>query len=327
MDGGSVGDSFRGRRLFVAAVPRVGVENANRGYERLFGDDALTVGTTFPLTDADEERPDVERELALAERLEAFGFDALWARDVPTYWPKFGDTGQTFDPWTWLSRVAGRTDDIILGTASVVLTLRHPLHVAKAAASLDHLSDGRLVLGVASGDRPPEYEAFGIKEAERGAAFRESVRVLRAAWREEYPEVETRWGTLDGTLDVVPKPTAGDLPLLATGNSRQSREWIADHADGWLFYHLPEDTLRSYLDDWHDRTEKPFVTTCTVDIADDPDADPEHVNQGFRAGAAWFRDYFRDLDAWGVDHIIVGVRGDDRERAYARFVDEVLGEV
>nr|WP_245188601.1 LLM class oxidoreductase [Halarchaeum rubridurum] len=293
----------------------------------MFGDDALTVGTTFPLTDAREERPDVERELALAEHLEALGFDALWARDVPTYWPTFGDAGQTFDPWTWLSRVAARTDDVALGTASVVLTLRHPLHVAKSAASLDRLSDGRVVLGVASGDRPPEYAAFGVAEDERGAAFREHVRVLRAAWRESYPEVETRWGTLDGTLDVVPKPTAGDLPLLVTGNSRQSREWIAEHGDGWLFYHLPEDTLRSYLDDWRERTAKPFVTTCTVDLAADPDAAPEHVNQGFRAGAAWFRDYFGRLDDAGVDHVIVGVRGDDRERAHERFVAEVLAEV
>ncbi|GAD53242.1 hypotheical conserved protein [Halarchaeum acidiphilum MH1-52-1] len=303
------------------------MEDPNRGYERLFGGEALTVGTTFPLTDAREERPDVERELALAEYLEDLGFDALWARDVPTRWPKFGDTGQTFDPWTWLSRVAGRTDEIALGTASVVLPLRHPLHVAKNAASLDRLSDGRLVLGVASGDRSPEYEAFGVSEADRGAAFRESVRTLRAAWTESYPEIETRWGTLDGTLDVVPKPVSGDLALLVTGNSRQSREWIAEHGDGWLFYHLPEDTLESYLDDWHARTSKPFATTCAVELADDPAADPEHVNQGFRAGATWFRDYFRDLERRGVSHVVVGVRGDDRERAYERFAATVLDDL
>ncbi|GGL39416.1 N5,N10-methylene tetrahydromethanopterin reductase [Halarchaeum grantii] len=300
------------------------METPNRGYERLFGGDDLTVGATFPLTGTREERPDVARELALAERLEDLGFDGLWARDVPTYWPEFRDAGQTFDPWTWLSQVAARTEAVALGTASIVLPLRHPLHVAKSAASLDRLSDGRLVLGVASGDRPPEYEAFGVSEAERGAAFRESVRVLRAAWTTDFPEVETRWGRMDGTLDVVPKPTRGDLPLLVTGNSRQSREWIAEHGDGWLFYHLPDDTLRDYLDDWRARTDAPFVTTCTVELADDPDAPPEHVNQGFRAGAAWFREYFRDLDRWGVDHVLVGVTGDDRERAYERVASDVL---
>lgn len=295
----------------------------NRGYDRVFGGDGLTFGATFPLTNASERAPDAGDELALASRLEALGYDCLWARDVPTYWPKFRDAGQTFDPWTWLSRVAGETEEIALGTASVVLPLRHPLHVAKNAASLDRLSEGRLVLGVASGDRPPEYEAFGVAEDERGAAFRESMAVLRAAWREAYPEMETRWGSLDGTLDVVPKPTAGDLPVLVTGNSRQDRAWIAEHGDGWLFYHLPEDTLRDYLDDWRARTGKPFATTCTVELADDPAADPEHVNQGFRAGAEWFRDYFRDLSAWGVDHVVVGVRGDDPARAYERFDAEV----
>lgn len=296
----------------------------NRGYERLFGRERLTVGATFPLSGAREERPDVARELALAERVEELGYDALWARDVPTYWPKFRDAGQTFDPWTWLSRVAGRTEEVALGTASVVLPLRHPLHVAKSAASLDHLSDGRLVLGVASGDRPPEYGAFGVEGDERGAAFRESVAVLRAAWTESYPEIETRWGRLDGTVDVVPKPTAGDLPLLVTGNSRQSREWIAEHADGWLFYHLPADTLRDYLDDWGARTDAPFVTTCTVELADDPDAGPERVNQGFRAGAEWFRGYLDDLESWGVEHLIVSVRGEDRGAAFAEFAASVL---
>jgi len=296
----------------------------NPGYERLFGGDDLTVGAAFPLSGAREERPDVERELALAERLESLGFDGLWARDVPTYWPKFRDAGQTFDPWTWLSLVGARTASVTLGTASLVLPLRHPLHVAKAAASLDRLTDGRVVLGVGSGDRPPEYAAFGVEEDQRGAAFRESVRVLRAAWTESFPDLETRWGTLAGDLDVVPDPVAGDLPLLVTGNSRQSREWIADHGDGWLFYHLPEETLRSYLADWRALTEDPFVTTCTVELADDPSAGAEPITQGFRAGADWFREYFRDLAEWGVDHVIVGVRGDDRERAYERVVDEVL---
>ncbi|MFB6081199.1 MAG: TIGR03571 family LLM class oxidoreductase [Halanaeroarchaeum sp.] len=289
----------------------------NRGYERVFGGEGLTVGAAFPLTGAREERPDVARELALAERVEGLGYDALWARDVPTY-------GQTFDPWTWLSRVAGRTESVALGTASVVLPLRHPLHVAKSAASLDRLSGGRVVLGVASGDRPPEYGAFGVEEDTRGAAFRESVAVLRAAWTESYPELETRWGRLDGTVDVVPKPTAGDLPLVVTGNSRQSREWIAAHADGWLFYHLPADTLREYLDDWGARTDAPFATTCTVELADDPDAGPERVNQGFRAGAAWFREYLDDLESWGVDHLIVSVRGEDRAAAFDEFAASVL---
>lgn len=297
----------------------------NAGYRRLFGSDGLTFGTGFPLSERGREAPPIDREMALAEHAERVGFDALWARDVPTDWPDFRDTGQTYDVWPWLSVVAARTDEVALGTASVVLPLRHPLHVAKAAASVDHLSGGRLVLGVASGDRPPEYEAFGLDADDRAELFRESVALVRTVWREGFPELETRWGRLDGTVDVVPKPTAETLPLLVTGHARQSLDWIGEHGDGWLFYHLPRRTLEDYLDDWRAASGgKPFAMSMGVELAD---TDPEHVEQGFRARSDWFVEYFRELEDWGVDHVLASVRGEDREAALTRFAEEVIDRV
>ena len=300
----------------------------NAGWERVFGSDDLTFGTGFPLGDTRTSRPDVDEELRLAARAEAVGFDALWARDVPLFWPRFGDAGQTFDPWTWLSQVATRTDDVALGTASVVLPLRHPLHVAKQAASLDRLSDGRLLLGVATGDRDPEFPAFDVDPDERGERFREAVDLLRTAWSEEFPETEGAWGALDGSLDLVPKPTEGTVPLLPTGRSRQSLAWLGEHGDGWLFYHLPESTLESYLDDWRAAAgEKPYAMVVRTELADDPDADPEPRHQGYRAGSEWFVEYFRDLDALGVDHVLVSPGGGDPERDLTRFAESVLERV
>ena len=299
--------------------------HANAGYRRLFDHDGLTFGAGFPLTGTNRSQPDIDAELHLAEHAEAVGFDGLWARDVPTYWPKFGDAGQTFDTWPWLSHVAAHTDDIALGTSSVVLTLRHPLHVAKSAATVDQLSDGRLVLGVASGDRDPEYPAFDVDPDERGQLFRESVDAVRTVWREDFPELTGQWGTLEGDLDVVPKPTSETIPLLPTGHARQSREWIAAHGDGWLFYHLPERTLESYLHDWRDRAgEKPFAIAVRVELADDRTADPEPLHLGFRAGVEWFRDYFGRLEELGLDHAIIGLQNDDREAALSTFADEII---
>jgi len=300
----------------------------NDGWRRLFGDDGLTFGTGFPLTGARESQPDVDEEMRLAAHAEDLGFDALWARDVPLYWPRFGDAGQTFDPWTWLSGVAGHTDDVALGTASVVLPLRHPLHVAKQAASLDHLSGGRLVLGVATGDRDPEFEAFGVDREERGARFREVVDCLRTVWRGEFPETSGEWGTLDGDLDLVPKPTTGTVPLLPTGRARQTMAWLGDHGDGWLFYHLPDATLESYLQQWRDVAgDKPYAMAVRTDLAEDPTADPEPVHQGYRAGSEWFVDYFRRLDAMGVDHVLVGSSGEDPERELTRLAETVVEQV
>ena len=86
--------------------------------------------------------------------LNPWDFPPFWLRDVPFNVPSFGDAGQVFDPFVYLGYLAAGTKDIALGVSSIILPLRHPAHVAKAAASADQLSDGRLILGVASGDRP-----------------------------------------------------------------------------------------------------------------------------------------------------------------------------
>ena len=301
---------------------------ANAGYRRLFDSSGLSFGLGFPLTGERESTPAIDEEIRLASHAESVGFDGLWARDVPTYWPKFGDAGGAFDTWPLLSHMAAHTDEIALGTSSVVLSLRHPIHVAKSAASVDRLSDGRLVLGVASGDRDPEYPAFDVDPDERGQLVRENITALRALWSEEYPTLDGSWGQLDGDLDVLPKPTTDTLPLLPTGYARQSIEWIADHGDGWLFYHLPDDTLRTYLDDWRDHAgDKPFVIAVQVELADDPAADPEHLHLGYRAGVDWFRDYFGRLEEFGLDHVIVGLRAENLQQAMSTFADEILTEL
>jgi luciferase-type oxidoreductase len=302
--------------------------HANAGYRRLFGSEGLSFGIGFPLTGVRESTPDVAAETRLASHAESVGFDGLWARDVPTYWPRFGDAGGAFDTWPLLSHAAAHTDDIALGTSSVVLPLRHPIHVAKAAASVDRLSGGRLVLGVASGDRDPEYPAFDVDPDERAVAVRERIDAIRTLWREEYPTLDGPWGELGGDLDVLPKPTTETLPLLPTGHARQSVEWIAEHGDGWIFYHLPEDTLRTYLDRWRGLAgEKPFVIAVRVALADDPDAEPEPLHLGYRAGVDWFRDYFRRLAEFGLDHAVVSLQGSDPRREMTRFAEEVVDEV
>lgn len=334
-DGDERGDRADADRVGPDPEP---LDHRNRGFRRLFGDHEtdgstssdLTVGLFFPIaTDAaDPADPEaLDDQLALAEYAEELGFDALWVRDVPTYWPKFGDAGQVYDPWVYLGQAAARTDEVALATGSVVLPLRHPLHVAKAAASVDRLSDGRLVLGVGSGDRSPEYAAFGVDEESRGERFREHVRVLRRVWTEAFPEVESSYGDLDGRLDLVPKPTTESLPLLVTGHSRQSLDWIADRGDGWLQYRFPENTLESVLADWREAAgDKPYAQAMTVELSADPGAGMEHVHQGFAAGSEWLVEHGRALADRGVDHLAVGLRGGDRDAraVLAQFADEVL---
>jgi luciferase-type oxidoreductase len=227
-----------------------------------------------------------------------------------------------------LSHLAAQTDALALGTASIVLPLRHPIHVAKAAATVDRPSDGRLVLGVASGDRDPEYPAFGVDRDHRGEAVRESVDALRTLWSEAYPTLEGSWGRLDGELDILPKPTTDTLPLLPTGFARQSVEWIAEHGDGWLFYHLPDSTLQNHLEQWRElTTDKPFVIAVRVALTAEPGSEPEHLHLGYRAGVEWFRDYFRRLEAYGLDHVIVGIESENPQETMSTFAEDVIAEL
>jgi luciferase-type oxidoreductase len=288
----------------------------------------FSVGLFFPITTSEAAVPPMERQVERARLAADLGFDALWFRDVPLFWPDFGDAGQVHDVWVYLSHVAAHTDDVALATGSVVLPLRHPLHVAKAAASVDRLSDGRLVLGVASGDRPPEFPAFGVDEDAVPACFRESVRVLRRVWSEDYPELESSFGSLDGRLDLLPDPTTETLPLLVTGYAGQDREWIADNGDGWVYYQRDLADLREMVDGWRAATggKKPFVQVMHVDLAPDPDADAERIHQGYAAGSAWFRERLRDLRDCGVDHVMINVRHGERgvEAVLREFGSEVI---
>ncbi|MFB6117211.1 TIGR03571 family LLM class oxidoreductase [Halosegnis sp.] len=286
------------------------------GFRRTFGGNGLSVGVSFPLTDSRESPPDVDREMALVARAESLGYDAVWARDVPLYWPRFGDAGQTFDPWTWLGHAAAHTERIALGTASVVLPLRHPLHVAKQAASLDRLSGERLVMGVGAGDREPEFAAFNVNHDTRGARFREAVTTLRTVWGESFPDYEGPWGRLDGDLDVVPTPANGTVPLVPTGRARQSLDWLGEYGDGWLFYHLPESTLASYLEDWRAVADKkPFAMALRVALAEESGADPEPIHQGYRIGTEQLEAYLGRLEELGVDHLLVSLASETPERA------------
>eukprot|EP01036_Dinobryon_divergens_P020502 gene20502-28129_t len=135
---------------------------ANRGWQRVFQRGKLTLGIMFPIEAFERDQPTMHNQVALAQFAEKAGFSSLGFRDVPLRDPNFGDVGQVFDPWAYLGYMAAQTTEIALLTASIILPLRHPIHIAKAAASIDQLSNGRLLLGIATGDRMVEFPAFDV---------------------------------------------------------------------------------------------------------------------------------------------------------------------
>jgi alkanesulfonate monooxygenase SsuD/methylene tetrahydromethanopterin reductase-like flavin-dependent oxidoreductase (luciferase family) len=166
----------------------------------MFAPDRLTLGVFFPIEAFCGDQPTMLGQEGLARRAEELGYAALWCRDVPLRDPGFGD---------------------------LVLTLRHPLHTAKGVASVDRLSGNRLVLGVASGDRPVEFPAFGVDFEQRSALFRDNLRVVRASLAEQFPQLQSSCGTLAGTADIAaPSQTEGRTRDVTAGpGGAPSRQW------------------------------------------------------------------------------------------------------
>lgn len=304
----------------------------NRGYNSVFRAGQLSLGLVVPLERyTSSPVPTMARHLERVRLAERLGFSAVWLRDVPFNVPSFGDAGQTYDPFVYLGYLAAATERIALGTASIVLPLRHPAHVAKAAATVDVLSDGRLILGVASGDRPDEYPALDQPFDERGARFRESLEYIRRM-ADAAPAFDNTFGSPGGGIDMLPKPVAGKLPLLITGGSQQDPDWLSKHGDGWMLY--PQNTVvqAKTIRDWRERVERagrsgqPVMEPLYIDLAKDPDTAPQAIHLGFRMGTKRLLTYLKSRQDIGVNHVALNLRFNeaDVETTLQRLANEVL---
>lgn len=255
--------------------------------------------------------PDLENHAALARLADTLGFRALWVRDVPVYDPAFGDAAQVFEVFSYLGYLAGITRDILLGTAAVVLPLREPLLTLKSAATIQELSGGRLLLGVASGDRPVEYPLFGRDFEARGANFRDQIALLRDGAR----------GHLPPGLDVLPAART-PIPLFVAGLAQQTPAWIGAHLDGCLAYPGTPTDHQHRVAAWRAVAgDKPYTSFIHLDLAADPHEPLQRHRFGARAGRIGLIEELAAMRDAGVQHIGLHFR---RNR---RPLDETLAEI
>lgn len=307
-------------------------EPINRGYNTTFRPNRLSLGLVVPLeTYTTSPVPTMNRQIDRIQLAEALGFSAVWLRDIPFNVPSFGDTGQIFDPFVYLGVLAGQTERITLGIGSIILPLRHPAHVAKSASSVDVLSGGRLIMGVASGDRPDEYPALNLAFENRGERFRESFDYIRHMG-EDFPAFENSYGQSHGGLDMLPKPSSGKLPMLITGGSQQAPDWIAANGDGWITYPRNVEAQARIINDWRARIkaiggpEKPASQSLYIDLTDEKDMAPQPIHLGFRAGTKYLRTYLKSLEEIGINHVAINLRFNqaDIETTLKRLAEEVM---
>ncbi|MBI3029488.1 MAG: TIGR03619 family F420-dependent LLM class oxidoreductase [Candidatus Rokubacteria bacterium] len=191
------------------------------------------------------ESPDPQAILAYAERAEALGFESLWAWDhiLLGVEPAF----PILDAFSILSAIAARTSRIRLGTGVLVLPLRNPVVTAKVAASLDQISRGRLILGVATGWYAREFDACGVPFKERGRLLERNLDLLLRLWGDAPVTAQVDQLNLREAV-IVPKPFQKPRPpILIGGYVDAVLRRVARVADGWLtYFYTPESFEKSW---------------------------------------------------------------------------------
>ncbi|WP_306322980.1 MULTISPECIES: LLM class F420-dependent oxidoreductase [unclassified Streptomyces] len=186
----------------------------------------------------------------IARTADRSGFDYIASCDHVAIPHRLADAMSTtwYDPVATLAFLAGVTERVRLLSHVAIVGLRHPLVTAKQYATLDHLSGGRLVLGVGAGHVQEEFAALGVDFARRGAVLDESVDALKAALGpEEFPVHKGELFSFEG-LGQRPRPAQTRVPIWVGGSSAPAVRRAALKGDGWLPQGDPRDRLPGQIE-------------------------------------------------------------------------------
>ncbi|MFK4599214.1 LLM class flavin-dependent oxidoreductase [Streptomyces pristinaespiralis] len=234
--------------------------------------------------------PGVLREWARI--VEGLGFDLLMVSDHVAVTPDVAEQYPEpfYEPFTALSWLAGVTTHLRLGTSVLVMPYRHPLLVARMAANLDRISDGRLVLGVGVGWARQEFEALGVPFTRRGKLTEEYLAALRDAWHEES----------DG-----PTPS---VPIWVGGNSGTAVRRAVRFGDAWHPLRNTMPWLRSAV---AKHSLPGFAPRIELRLTTEPVDDPDRL-----AGVGTIEQILADLDELrrlGADTVVLDPYHEDPE--------------
>lgn len=163
--------------------------------------------------------------------------------------------------------------------------------------------------------------AFDVDPERHGEIFREHYEVIRRAHSTRFEPIQWSGGELRGA-DLVPKPTTQFIPMLVTGNSRQSLDWIARESTGRINYPRIPNMQRLIVEDWRQEVVKqcgsaykPFTQSLYIDLDENPSTQPTRIHLGFRLGRYHLRFLLESLEEMGVDHVILNLKYGTRPAA------------
>jgi alkanesulfonate monooxygenase SsuD/methylene tetrahydromethanopterin reductase-like flavin-dependent oxidoreductase (luciferase family) len=230
----------------------------------------------------------------------------------------------THEAWTLLSALAAVTERVELGTIVLGTGFRPPALLAKMAATLDEVANGRLVLGLGTGWHEPEYSAFGYPFDHRAGRFAEALEIITPLLRGERVTVHGRWHDVEDAVLIPPPPRPtrlpGSIPVLVAAKGERVLRLVARHADAWntAWFGFPNERFSQRRADLGLACEAEGRDPATVAITVGLTLDCETSSGGRPAAADALPGdvdtVARALDAWrdlGVAHVQVDLRPAD----------------
>ncbi len=267
-----------------------------------------------------------------AKLLEDLGYESVWTFEhviVPNeyssvypYNPqgKLAIAGQDrfVDPLIALTWVAACTERLRLGTGVNILTQTNPLYLAKQASSIDHLSNGRLMLGLGVGWLKEEFDALGVPFDRRGQRADEYIDAMTAAWSGQEVDFRGEFVNWHGWEMQPPSVQQPRIPIIVGGTSPAAIRRVAARGDGWYVIHRDLDHFRELMGQLHAECERVGRDPAELEIT----AYWNYHREGLDGAAAY-------AEA-GVHRLLVNVaalRMGKPEEAVTRFAQEALARL
>lgn len=191
----------------------------------------MKFGACLPNYGKDASREAIVRVAKLAEEV---GYDSVWSTDhvlVPKAYTS--PYGNIYDVLATLAYVAAVTERVKLGTSVIILPMRNPMVVAKQVASIDNLSNGRMILGIGPGWLEQEFTTLSVKFRGRGKWLDEAIELMRAIWSYEHPKFKGKYHKIeDAVSGPLPVQRKGP-PTWIGGNSEYAQRRAAKLGDAW----------------------------------------------------------------------------------------------
>jgi probable F420-dependent oxidoreductase len=250
----------------------------------------------------------------VAQAAEAAGFDSVWTGEH-TVLPERGwympAASLFLDSLVALTYLAATTSTLKLATGVLILPQHHPLVLAKAIASLDHLSGGRVLAGFGVGYLQPEFQALGVPFEDRGARTEEYLEAMLAIWSQDEPQYDGHYVSFK-QVQAYPRPLQQPSPpIIFGGSALPALRRTLQYAHGWYGWSLNLEKIQQFITQFHQLEQE---VTRPAQLG------PLEISVHLRVSVT--AALVEQLDALGVQRIVLSLPDPADKQTALRFIEQ-----